>query len=203
LSQCACPNGPSWSDDAIVSNWDALASMLPSKWLPQRAGKRLITGKQIFKEYGCGNYGCVYPTQDPEIVFKITSDQTEADFVSTAAALREPAGMVRYYAIYKIDGERKRTKDSGVSHSNVYVMLRESADKIGQIRPEPEEMDEIAKTDRGREYLRGLDWFVRRLVFFKNLAGHVRRMLAEDAEHDRTLIKRAAEHEAEHGRTPS
>jgi hypothetical protein len=48
---------------------------------------------------GCGVYGCVMPTSDVRVVFKITSDPDEAGFV--AAALGEPdqpPGVVAYFA---------------------------------------------------------------------------------------------------------
>lgn len=75
---------------------------------------------------GCGVYGCVMPTSDDRVVFKITSDPDEAGFV--AAALGEPdqpAGVVTYYAVAELE-QRRRGRP-------VYAIWREAAREVGAL----------------------------------------------------------------------
>ena len=86
---------------------------------------------------GCGYFGCVYPTQDPEIVMKITTDPSEASFAATRVGIVSPSGgIARYYAGYRIPGlhylrgEPDYDSDFGVKE-RVFVLWRESADPAG------------------------------------------------------------------------
>ena len=87
-------------------------------------GERLMPVGQ--DSLGCGVYGCVMPTSDPRVVFKITSDPDEAGFV--AAALSEPdqpAGVVAYYAVAELEQRRRRRP--------VYAVWREAAHNVGAV----------------------------------------------------------------------
>lgn len=86
-----------------------------------RKGKRLK-----FDELGCGHYGCVIETNEPDVVFKLTTDTSEAAFVAAALTLTEwPAGMVRYYDIFELpETHRKR---------RVFVLWRQEAFNVGEI----------------------------------------------------------------------
>jgi hypothetical protein len=60
-------------------------------------------------EYGAGHYGAVYPTVDPNVVLKITSDPSESRFVRWILSQPEleeedgPClGIVRYYHIIRL-----------------------------------------------------------------------------------------------------
>lgn len=53
---------------------------------------------------GTGSYGSVYRTNTPGIVLKVTHDPDEVSFVMAAMEIGTwPAGMVRYYGIYRFD----------------------------------------------------------------------------------------------------
>jgi len=79
----------------------------------------------ILTPYGCGHYGCVYPTQNPEIVLKVTTDPTEAAFVQIAQTLGFPDGIVKYYRIEATAATyRGRT---------AYLIWRESAYEVGDV----------------------------------------------------------------------
>jgi len=58
----------------------------------------------LLPKFGCGNFGCVVPTDDPKIVLKMTNDKSEAQFATLAARMgdNQPAGVVRYYAVVEI-----------------------------------------------------------------------------------------------------
>lgn len=58
------------------------------------------TEYKVVEEYGCGYFGCVYPTDDPEIVFKVTTDPGEAQFVYISQITNfDPDGIVKYHGI--------------------------------------------------------------------------------------------------------
>lgn len=83
---------------------DALASLKKKK---QR--------KLGFREYGAGHYGSVYPTAEPGVVIKITTDRTEAKFIMAAMSLAQkegkwPRGIVRYHGIYQVSDRKIRNR---------------------------------------------------------------------------------------------
>lgn len=69
---------------------------------------------------GCGVYGCVMPTSDVRVVFKITSDPDEAGFV--AAALGEPDQPP---GVAELE-QRRRGRP-------VYAIWREAASDVGAL----------------------------------------------------------------------
>jgi len=115
---------PPWSDRALKQNWGAIKTAAYSQGLPMPEGD---IERWKFEELGCGHYGCVIDTEDPGIVFKLTSDPTEAEFIQLAEPLGWPEGIVKYYAIVPLDFTfRKRT---------VFAIWREEAFDVGQLSP--------------------------------------------------------------------
>jgi hypothetical protein len=101
---------PPWSDDLIESNFEEITSAsLPMPDMEQ--------------ELGTGNYGAVYATEDDGIVFKVTSDPTEAEFIKRAAHLGWPEGIVKYKAIIDFEGTHEERPTFGI--------WREAAFKVG------------------------------------------------------------------------
>jgi hypothetical protein len=93
---------PPWSDNLIAENMDEMIeSGLP---FPSGPGEEL----------GEGHYGVVYATDDPGIVFKVTSDPTEAAFIKRATPLGFPEGIVKYKAIIDFEGEFRGRKTYGI-----------------------------------------------------------------------------------------
>ena len=114
---------PPWVDRALTAHWDALYESVGAEMMPQVASVSR-RGKRTFKELGCGHYGCVIPTNTENIVFKLTSDATEAAFVAAACSLGEfPEGMIRYYQIYEIPVTHRGRR--------VFALWREEASAIG------------------------------------------------------------------------
>lgn len=66
-------------------------------------------------------------TEDPDVVLKITSDPTEAEFVQYLLEndIEQPTGIVRYFNWKKMEGTY-RGRD-------VYAIWREEADKVGYL----------------------------------------------------------------------
>lgn len=131
-----------WIDNIFTRLWPRLEAAAPDKkWMPNvdRASRARI----VVQEYGCGLYGCVMPTHDPGIVIKLTSDPSEAWFVSVAMQLGGwPSGIVRYYAAFAIPEATFRGRP-------VYALWRDEAYRVGtrqtilQLRPGTAEHREL------------------------------------------------------------
>jgi hypothetical protein len=124
------PN-PQWTVDAISDIYETLADKgIAPQWLPRLGDVRPARGSRLsgqVKEYGCGQYGCVYPTMDPRVVLKVTSDDTEAEFArDLASKLVRPICVAYYMWIHPKDA----TDDRGYP---VYLLWRESAKRVGEI----------------------------------------------------------------------
>ena len=112
-----------WIDRSMKTVWARVVAASPKpSWAP-----RLLPGKKFsLEEYGCGHYGCVFPTSDPEVVCKLTSDPTEAFFVAAAMSIGTfPEGIVRYYGIYRIPGAMHKGRP-------LFVLWREEASEVGR-----------------------------------------------------------------------
>lgn len=113
-----------WVDRNLKDAWDRIAAQVPESWMPER-----LPGKKFsVEEYGCGHYGCVMPTaettEEENIVFKLTSDVTEARFVVMSMELPPTEGIVKYYKIFAL-------KDTTHRRRPVFVLWREGAKDIG------------------------------------------------------------------------
>ena len=115
-------HNPPWADKILRAHWPQLQQEVPDQdWLPIATGKK-------FKEYGCGAYGCVYPTNDPNIVFKLTTDGTEANFINfmRLRGYDWPEGLVRYWAILPLDATYRKRK--------AWALWRTFAEQVGRPR---------------------------------------------------------------------
>jgi hypothetical protein len=93
------------------------------EWLPRVSKRRPLK----FEEYGCGAYGCVSPTEEPGLVVKLTSDLSEATFVSWALSIDQPkAGMIRYHKILAVPGATYRGRP-------VFIIWRDEAYSTGTL----------------------------------------------------------------------
>lgn len=114
-------SNPPWANRALKQNWSVVKATAEQFELPLP----IETGTWKFEEFGCGHYGCVIPTGDSEIVFKLTSDSSEAEFIRLAEPLGWPEGIVKYFAIVPLDFTfRKRT---------VFAIWREAAFNVGEL----------------------------------------------------------------------
>jgi hypothetical protein len=102
-------DNPPWSDKLIEAN----RAEIESSGLPV----------PTTVELGTGNYGAVYETDDPGVVFKVTSDPTEAKFIRAATPLGFPDGIVEYKAIIDFEGTFRRR--------GTYGIWREAAISVG------------------------------------------------------------------------
>jgi len=134
------PNPP-WVDRILNKRWDAILAVAPERGgvpvMPEFSSQTR-TGKMQFEELGCGHYGCVIASTEPGIVFKVTSDASEAAFVAVASQMDDwPVGMVAYYGLYELpDKYRKR---------RTFVLWRQEAENIGELMFESGEVAERYK----------------------------------------------------------
>lgn len=122
------PN-PAWATDLIARAYTTLEETVPSEWLP-RLKDMTASGPQsvsaTLNEYGCGVYGCVYPTLSKDVVMKVTRDDTEADFaLRYANALGRPI-CVSYHMVLKLSEQHE-------GH-DVHLLWRDSATKVGEVQ---------------------------------------------------------------------
>ncbi len=111
-----------WVDKTMRDVWSRIAAVVPESWMPLREGRKV-------KEYGCGHYGCVMPTSEPGLVFKLTTDISEARFVVQAMSLEQPEGIVEYKGIYALKGE---SRGVGYGHRRpMFVLWRTEAFHVG------------------------------------------------------------------------
>lgn len=120
-------NPPPWVTGVLADSYETLAKKAPPRWLPQISeltsrGKK-VSGK--FVEFGCGKYGCVLPTLDPEIVLKVTSDDSEAMFAEHLAPdLVEPV-TVEYPMVASLSAKHEGRP--------IYLLWRQAAEHVGKL----------------------------------------------------------------------
>lgn len=151
------PNPP-WIDRTLSEAWPTIRASDLGVPLIASTGKRLH-----FDVLGCGHYGCVLPTDKPGVVLKVTSDPTEASFVSvllTKYPQYPPDGLVRYYGMKRLpEPYRGRT---------TFAIWREEAYDVGK----------------------AANAFNRRLMEFKRMAGTARDYLKKSRD-PWSLLQRA------------
>jgi hypothetical protein len=109
-----------WSDKILNIAWDRVRGVVPEKWLPTRAGR----SAKKFEELGCGAFGCVMPTSDPEVVLKLTSDKSEAQFARIATEFDWVPGIVTYHKVVQVEGATYRRRP-------IYLLWRQVAEDVG------------------------------------------------------------------------
>ncbi|NCA17860.1 MAG: hypothetical protein EBS90_12595 [Betaproteobacteria bacterium] len=158
------PNAKPWIEKALNNNWQALSSVVPPEMMPSQE-RLLKSGRMTFaKEYGCGVYGCVLPTGKKDVVFKMTTDATEASFVAAMMTMRGlPEGLVRYHAVVELPEKKGRDK--------IFALWREEARDIGFLLRPASQMKAPGFSEE--EISRALNGFKEDLALFKESAEKV------------------------------
>jgi hypothetical protein len=173
------PNpAPAWVNRNLNRYWAQIGNAAPvreGRAVMPIVHKQTKRGKKTFEELGCGHYGCVIQSTHDGIVFKLTSDESEAAFVSAACSIGEfPYGIVRYYKIAEVP-ERHRGR-------RVFALWREEASLIGfpmQIWS-PGAVTDAYMRRSWKELLDSLD-------SFKKSANHVRQYVRKAKDKIRAL----------------
>jgi hypothetical protein len=117
-----------WVTKVIAKHYEDMQQEVPAKWLPKIASIKGTGGRKVaaqMKEYGCGAYGCVLPTYDPDVVLKLTTDDTEAEFAHDLASTISAPIVVKY---------RKTVTLPEEYHGHgTYLLWRQSADEVGNL----------------------------------------------------------------------
>ncbi len=124
------PNPPC-ADKILELNMPALEASVGPEMLPLRS--YVDPG---WKEFGCGGFGCVYRTRTPGVVFKLTTDASEAAFVTACMQkhLRWHPAMVRYHGVCRLEG---KVKEQLVLGSEPFGLWREEAFGIDAVGKAP------------------------------------------------------------------
>jgi len=98
---------PPWADKIIKDNLKDIEAVLGPSMVP----KATPANPDKWHELGpCGGYGCVYATDVPGIVMKLTGDTSEAQFVASCLQFDIPwhPGIVEYAGVYRLVGDTPR-----------------------------------------------------------------------------------------------
>jgi len=172
---------PAWVDRVVGSNYEAIVARVGIERAPRIASKSR-SGKIHFEELGCGHYGCVMPTETDDVVFKVTSDASEAAFVSAALSIGAwPDGLIRYYDIFEL-AEKHRGR-------RVFGLVRQEAYEVGglvsaTLSYQRSAMKEKYEKRYGVHSLREFDRSLRQWLF---TAGKMREQLRRAKNPDKLL----------------
>lgn len=119
---------PEWTDSLFNDYWSQLESVV---------GPALMPVSIHPNELGCGKFGCVFTTNTPGIVVKITSDESEAGFVENYKNLSRRItldGIVKYFQVFTFKDEKifingKTQEESG--EYPLFILWREEAHCLG------------------------------------------------------------------------
>jgi hypothetical protein len=170
-----------WVDRTLKNTWERISEQVPASWMPETVPGRTFK----IEELGCGVYGCVAPVPEPGMVFKITSDVSEARFVTMALKLPPTEGIVEYYKIFALAEARYRNRP-------LFVLWRQEAKDIGFLVAAARPRFTAATKKRGDhdEYeIRTLREGMNQLNAFLKTARHARQRILE-------LLRRAPREEA-------
>ena len=150
---------PGWVTEIIASAYEMLEDTVEPQWLPRldhvEGQGSTVSGR--LQEYGCGAYGCVFPTLDPTVVMKVTTDDTEAEFAANLAATLERPICVNYHTVIGLNAVHDGRK--------VYLLWRDSAEYVGKI---VDVLDERGDGDLAESYIS--EQHMRAQLAFRSLA---------------------------------
>jgi len=132
-------SNPAWGTDAIANSWEIMNDAVQPAWLPRLDSVMAVPSSNShitaqINEYGCGKFGCVYPTYDPAVVMKITTDETEAEFATQLANSLPAPICVAYYAVIALNQFHDVVSKGRAFRNRIYVLWREAASQVGMIR---------------------------------------------------------------------
>lgn len=119
---------PPWLTDLIGDFWETLEAKVPPEWMPKLSDVRAIRGRVTGElvEYGCGSYGCVVPTEEPNIVLKATTDSTETQYAAEIAHTVPVNVTTEYFMAVALSAK--------VNDRPVALLWREAADDVGKVQ---------------------------------------------------------------------
>jgi len=118
---------PAWLTTVLADYYPFLQERVPPAWLPKLDDPKAKGGRLTarMKEYGCGAYGCVIPTLDPDVVLKATTDTTETEFAAKFSKELVVPVVVEYFLVVALAARHEGQR--------VSLLWRESAAKVGEL----------------------------------------------------------------------
>lgn len=138
-----------WVDRTWKAVWARAAARVDESWLPDvRDGKKFRV-----HEHGKGSWGVVSPTNELGVVVKLTTDPSEALFVSWILSIDPPEeGLIGYRQIYELGGYTFRNR-------KIYALWRDEAwhvgDPIVNLRPAAN-LPMVNEEDVRNTYMQGI-----------------------------------------------
>lgn len=122
-------SNPAWVTDVLAEHYDFLANKVSPQWMPKLSDVTSRRGAFTAKitEYGCGAYGCVVPTLADNVVLKVTTDETEAQFAARYSNELVAPVCVTYHVVVSVSNRHEDRP--------VYFLWREAAHDVGNIVP--------------------------------------------------------------------
>lgn len=179
-------DNPPWVAKVLAKTFESMEHGIPPKWLPQQGalGSRGTTITSRVDELGCGAYGCALPTLDPNVVLKVTTDETEAQFAEKLSKTLVVPVVTRYEAVMLTDMEhdgrpvallwREEAKDIGKLKgksenlvSNQHAAAQDAFDLIANKQVGPELRAALANWEKKTEAMKAsaeLEWLARGLL---------------------------------------
>lgn len=168
------PNPP-WVDSVLAKHWEALEARVGVPLMPTCYATR--EHKPRCPVYGCGSYGCVMATRTDGMVCKVTSDASEAAFVSAYLKLaQKPPGVVRYDHIFELPESYRRRR--------VFVIWRQAADHVGELYDRKRE--DVYEDRYGQRSFMDFRFYLNDL---RRLAGAVRETVKRSASPAKLLVE--------------
>jgi len=128
--------------DTLARIFETLEGRIQAQWLPKLVDLTPTpTGAHAhIVEYGCGHYGCVFPTLDPNVVLKVTEDDTEAEFAAHLSTTIAVPICTTYYDVIEVPRDQ-------VKHPT-FLLWREAASHVGGIEEMVDDPDEALRLIR-------------------------------------------------------
>jgi hypothetical protein len=125
-------DNPLWATRALALDWAMLSDLVEDPaWMPALTKAHASRKGELVAQMetlGCGVYGCVLETGDPQVVLKLTTDDSEVAFateVLPGAPAEAQAGVVRYLESAPLHAQHK-------GHE-VVALWRQSAEHVGKL----------------------------------------------------------------------
>lgn len=122
---------PPWTTRAVAKDWDRLSDLVGADWMPSLSKPHASRKGELVAQLdtlGCGAYGCVLETEDSDVVLKVTTDASEAEFATKVLPKMgqvAQAGFVRYLNATPLESRHERRP--------LYALWRDAASEVGKV----------------------------------------------------------------------
>jgi hypothetical protein len=116
-----------WADAMLRRYHPSLERLVGPSWMPLPVFAPDSERHQSYEKYGCGSFGCAFPTADPAVALKITTDSAEAIFASAAIRIASfPPGIVRIFQVAGASGADMHLLYGSPRREDAFFLWREN-----------------------------------------------------------------------------